>query len=564
MALQRKTIWTIALAVAIVCAGTGTYLFLNIDHKPRAAAQTEQRTVKVQKGNIRVSISGTSQLQTQNIQNITAPADGTIKTMNLTRSQPVKQGDILLEISNSSLEADLKNAQASLEKMRKDLDDLIRQQQHLRIVAPASGKLTIAGNLDVGSGVNPTTKVGTISDNSTLTVKLPFPLQEAVQLKPGDEVDLSVSGYALTKTGTVMAVGKDVKPDASGNRLVDLEIAVQNDGTLDAGMEVTGSVILNGREVKAEGAAKLEYVKTVAFLAETSGTIADMKRKSGDFVQAGEVIAVVENDTLQDSILAKQADIERQEANVQNLQQRVDELTVRAPFDGVFSTDFANQKANVLAAYPVGASVKAGVQFGAVTSFDVMTLPIQVDELDLLNVKPGLKAEVRVDAVPGRVFEGEVTQVSTVGVTTNGVTYYDAIVAVPNKDQLLKYGMTATAEILIQDKRGVLTIPIEALQIQRGNMFVTVKNADGTLKENVPIKIGARSETQVEVVEGLQEGDEVVVPTRQRATNVSQQEIQRIRQQFQFGPGGGGGPGGGNFQFNQFPGGGSGANRGGR
>ncbi|MEF3304983.1 efflux RND transporter periplasmic adaptor subunit [Paenibacillus sp. GYB003] len=561
MALKRRTKWLIVLAVVVVAGGGGTYAFVGKTEKPKSAAQTAVNTVKVQKGNIRLSVSGTSQFATQNLQNITAPADGVIKTLNLARSQPVKKGDVLIEFSNSTLESNLKDAQANYDTLVKELDDLIAQQNNLRIVAPESGKLVLGTNIDVGSSVGKSAKVGTISVNRTLIVKLPFPMEEAIQFKAGDPVDLAITGYSLTKTGKVQSVGKELKADAAGNRLVDVEVAIENDGTMDAGMDVSGSVVLNGRDIKAKGAAKLEAARTIAFLSETSGTVSELRKKNGDMVQAGDVIAVVVNDSLKDAIAAKQASVDRQKNTLEQAQKRVDDLTVRAPFDGVFSTDFANQRQNVLARFPVGATVDQGALFGGVASLDVMTLPIQVDELDLTSIKPGLKAEVSVDALSGRKFQGEVLQVSTVGTTTNGVTYYDAIVAVENKDQLLKYGMTGTAEILIQDKKDVLTLPIEALRMQRGGASVTIKKEDGTLQENVPIKLGIRSKTNVEVVEGLKEGDEVVVPTRQRTQNGSQQQIDALRQQFQQGGGGGGGqfPGGG-----AFPQGGGGGGGGGR
>lgn len=563
MALKRRTKWVIVLAVVLVAGGGGTYAFVSNSARPKAAAEAQTSTVKVQKGNIRLSVSGTSQFATQDLQNITAPADGTIKTLNLTRSQPVKKGDILVEVSNPTLESGLKDAQANYESLQQELDDLIEQQQNLRIVAPVAGKLTLGTNLDVGSSVSKSAKIGTISVNSTLIVKLPFPMEEAVQFKAGDPVDLAVSGYALTKTGKVNAVGSEMKADAAGNRMVDVEVAIDNDGTIDAGLDVSGSVVLNGREIKAKTTAKLEALKTVAFISDTSGTISELSKKTGDSVKAGEVIAIVVNDTLQDSIETKQASVDRQKTAVEQAQQRVDELTVKAPFDGVFSTDFANQRQNVLARFPVGAAVEQGALFGGVASLDVMTLPIQVDELDLTSIKPGLKAEVSVDAIAGKKFTGEVLQVSTVGTTTNGVTYYDAVVGVENKEQVLKYGMTGTAEILVQDKQNVLTLPLEALRIQRGNATVTVKKPDGTLQENTPVKLGISSKTAVEVVEGLQEGDEVVVPTRQRAQNGTQQQIDALRQQFQGGafPQGGGGFPQGTVQFG---GGGGGGARGGR
>lgn len=563
MALKRRTKWLVVLAVVLVAGGGGTYAFISKSDKPKSAAQSVASTIKVQKGNIRLSVSGTSQFSTQNLQNITAPEDGTIKTLKLTRSQPVKQGDILVEVSNATLEASLKDAVTNYDNLVQELNDLIKQQQNLRIVAPTDGKLSL-GNLDVGSTLNKNVKVGTVTVNSTLIAKLPFPLEEAAQFKAGDAVDLTITGYSLTKTGKVQSVGKELKADASGNRLVDVEIAIENDGTMDAGMDATGSVILNGREIKGKGTAKLEAIKTVAFLSETSGTISELRKKTGDTVKGGEVIAVVVNDTLKDSIASKQASVDRQKNTVEQAQKRVDDLTVRAPFDGVFSTDFANQRQNVLARFPVGATVEQGSLFGGVASLDIMTLPIQVDELDLSSIKPGLKAEVSVDAMAGRKFAGEVLQVSTVGTTTNGVTYYDAIVAVENKEQILKYGMTGTAEILIQDKKDVLTLPVEALRIQRGSATVTIKKPDGTTQENAPVKIGIRSKTSVEITEGLKEGDEVVLPTRRSSGNGSQQQIDALRQQFQqggsFPQGGGGGFGGpgGTIQIQQGGGGGGG------
>jgi HlyD family secretion protein len=553
MSLRKGAKWAIAIAAVIAAGGTGTYFFLSNSERPAAVQQQQENTIAVRKGNIRLSVSGTSQFQTQDMQNITAPADGTIKTINLARTKAVKKGDLLLEISNPSLEASLKESITALENLQKELDDLLEQQNNLRITAPASGELVLNANLDVGSSVSKSAKLGTVSVISSLVAKLPFPLEEAQQFKAGDPVDLDIAGFPLTKTGAIRSIGRDVKADGSGNRVVDVEIAVENDGTLKAGLSATGSVVLNGREIAAKGSAALEVSETVSITSGTTGTIAELRKKTGDVVKAGEVIAIIENDNLQDQITAKEASIERQKLAVEQAQKRVDDLKVYAPFDGVFSTDFFNQRINVLARYPVGGTVEAGNQFGAVASLDVMTLPVQIDELDLTSIKPGLKAEVTVDAIPGKVFQGEVLQVSTVGTTTNGVTYYDAIVGVPNPNQELKYGMTGTAEILIEDKRDVLVLPVEALRIQRGNASVTVKREDGT-KEEVPVKIGVRSETMVEVVEGVKEGDRVVIPTRQRSQNASQQQINQIRSQFQQGggfPAGGGGgfPAGGGGGF---------------
>ncbi|UUZ89734.1 efflux RND transporter periplasmic adaptor subunit [Paenibacillus sp. P25] len=354
-----------------------------------------------------------------------------------------------------------------------------------------------------------------------------------------------MDGYKLTKTATVKSVGTTAKADTDGSKLVDVQLSVDNDGTLDAGVKVTGSFSSNGLKVESRNQGTLDYADVVNILAGTTGNIQDLKFKTGDMVPKGAVLAVMSSDTPPDDITNKQAQIERRRNTVADAENKVKELTVVAPFDGVFSTDFANKKANVLASYPVGAKIEANTRLGAVASTDTMQLPIQVDELDLPQIKMGMKADISVDAIQGKRFQGEVSQVSTVGTTTNGVTAYDVVLSVNDTSQL-KYGMTATADILVQDKKDVLQLPIQALQSQRGNYFVTLLKPDGTKEENHPVKIGVRSKTYAEITDGLKEGDKVVVKSRSTQQSMSQQELDRLRQQMQGGPGGF--PGGGNFQ----------------
>jgi HlyD family secretion protein len=178
-----------------------------------------------------------------------------------------------------------------------------------------------------------------------------------------------------------------------------------------------------------------------------------------------------------------------------------------------------------------------------------MQLPIAVDELDLTSVKVGQKATVKVDSLSGQTFQGEVTQVSNVGTTSNGVTTYDVIVAIKNTPQYdLKYAMTATAQIQIQDKKNILTIPIQALQSRSGKYYVALQKPDGTTEEQHEVQVGIRSTTAAEITSGLSEGDTIVMPTRKTTTTTTNRNQQNGFGGGGFGPppgatGGGGGGG---------------------
>ncbi|MGG1550620.1 efflux RND transporter periplasmic adaptor subunit [Paenibacillus ferrarius] len=557
--------WFIGLIVVCVCAG-GTYLYVTQGKKTKKA-ETKEVTVEVRKGNIRSSVSGTAQFEPKDTQTITATENANIKAIHLTRNQAVKAGDVLIELTSTQIENDLEDAKLTYEQLQKDLDSLQQQKGLMGVTAPISGKLTYA-NIDLGSTINKSTKIATIGDDSTLTVTLPFYVETASQLHKGDPVDLTVDGFLITKTGTIQAIASTPKTDGKGGKVVDVDITVKNDNSLDAGQNVQGSVVIGGQSVDSTAKAALQYAKVSTVLAGTTGNISTLPFKTGNTVKQGDMLATIVNDTLDDDILTKQKALERQQLAVQAAQDKVDALKITAPFDGVFSTDFVNKRNDILSAFRVGSKVTSGTQFGAVASFAKMQLPVQVDELDLPNIKVGMKAEIKVDSFPGRVFPAEVTQVSSVGTTTNGVTFYDVVLATENKDNVLKIGMTATGEILVQDKKDVLYIPPEALQLQRGKRVVSVKKEDGTVETEHEVKIGIRSATQIEITEGLQAGDKVVVPQAvRRQQNLSQDEINRLRQQFQQnggGAGGFGGAGGGNFQGGAAgPGGAGGAGGGG-
>ncbi|ULL14299.1 efflux RND transporter periplasmic adaptor subunit [Paenibacillus sp. H1-7] len=542
MALLSSKKW-IAVIIGLALAGGGTYYYLSKEtKKPAAAAQ--EKVSEIKKGAITSSVSGTSQFEARDVQNIIAPVDGTIRTMNLTRNQQVKKGDVLFEMSDLSLEANLQEAQVNLQQLEKDLSDLQEQTNHLKVYAPISGTLTLPTNTDVGSNISKNGRVGTISDLSSMTTKLPFLLEDAVQLKTGDQIDLAVDGFNLTKTAVVQSIGQQPKGDSSGSKLLDVEVTVKNDGTLNTGMKVKGSVVLGGRTAQSYDKGTLDFIKVENVLSGASGVVRELPVKTGNYINKGDLLLSITNDSLQNDILNKQAAIERQKININDLQDKLKQLTVTAPFDGVFSTDFANKRTNVLASYPAGSKIEGQTQLGAVASLDYMQLPIQVDELDLTNVKVGMKATVKVDSISNKVYQGEVNQVSTVGTTTNGVTFFDVGISVKNDGQL-RNGMTATAEIIIQDKKDIVLLPIEALQQQQGKRYVTLVNPDGTKEEKHEIKIGIRNKTFIEVTEGLKEGDKVSVPVRRSQQNGTQADIDRIRQQFQNGGGAGGGAGGG-------------------
>ena len=145
-----------------------------------------------------------------------------------------------------------------------------------------------------------------------------------------------------------------------------------------------------------------------------------------------------------------------------------------------------------------------------------MELKVEVDEIDIAGVKPGQRAIIEVDALPALELEGKVTSISSLGKEEAGVVLYEVKIgfAVPEGSGL-KVGMSAEADIVINERNNVLLVPDRAIkQDSEGNSVVEVMV--GKEVQERPVVIGISDGFDTEIVSGLNEG-EVVVERRARS-----------------------------------------------
>ena len=149
-----------------------------------------------------------------------------------------------------------------------------------------------------------------------------------------------------------------------------------------------------------------------------------------------------------------------------------------------------------------------------VTAFTIspdesMMISISVDELDILSVAEGQSADVTFDALENQTFTGTITGISNTANVNGGVAKYTVDIEVP-KDENMRVGMNASATIKVEDKQDILLLPSIALQERGDSVFVYTEQAeDGTLSGEVEVETGLSDGTNVEIVNGLSEGDTV-------------------------------------------------------
>jgi HlyD family secretion protein len=133
---------------------------------------------------------------------------------------------------------------------------------------------------------------------------------------------------------------------------------------------------------------------------------------------------------------------------------------IRSPVDGIVISR------NVDVGQTVAASLQAPTLFTIANDLTKMEVHTSVDEADVGNVSEGQQVTFTVDAFPARRFRGKVLQVRNAPTVVQNVVTYDAVVRIDNKELLLKPGMTANVQFLVNQKEDVLTIPNMAVRFK--------------------------------------------------------------------------------------------------
>ncbi|CSE34363.1 macrolide transporter subunit MacA [Shigella sonnei] len=140
-----------------------------------------------------------------------------------------------------------------------------------------------------------------------------------------------------------------------------------------------------------------------------------------------------------------------------------------------------------------------------------MLVKAQVSEADVIHLKPGQKAWFTVLGDPLTRYEGQIKDVLPTPEKVNDAIFYYARFEVPNPNGLLRLDMTAQVHIQLTDVKNVLTIPLSALGDPVGDNRYKVKLLRNGETREREVTIGARNDTDVEIVKGLEAGDEVVI-----------------------------------------------------
>jgi HlyD family secretion protein len=213
-----------------------------------------------------------------------------------------------------------------------------------------------------------------------------------------------------------------------------------------------------------------------------------------------------------DSAKLKQAraQVQQSQASLKQLEEQLGYTTIVAPMDGVILSRDVEIGDAVSSILVLGSTATLVMTEGDTTEVYVQG---KVDEADIAHVYMGQPARIKVESFRDRPFYGKVTKIAPMGVEKDNVTTFEVRVSINNPGGELKANMTANAEILMDEHKGVLTVPENAVSYDnQKNAFVQIP--DKTQKEGwrkVSVKVGLSNGSATEIISGLKEGDQVVL-----------------------------------------------------
>lgn len=214
---------------------------------------------------------------------------------------------------------------------------------------------------------------------------------------------------------------------------------------------------------------------------------------------------------LPEDIQAAEANLRQAEAALAMTQLQVANAQVTSPVSGIIASKMVEP----------GDFASAGVPVFRVVQVDPIVLRIEVGGRDVVRLKPGMTTRLYVDAFPGQSFEGQISLVESVA--DPATRLFGVRIETPNPDGLLRSGMAARVQVLLDQARDVVAVPDTALVAERDETSVFVVSGDYVVRR--PVTIGLVANGYAEITSGLSVGEEIVVSGQNFITDGSKIQI---------------------------------------
>lgn len=361
----------------------------------------------------------------------------------------------------------------------------------------------------------------------------------------GKITHLYVKEGERVRQGQMLAQLENVQPEADVNAMrASLDAARTDAVAADAALN-TSQADLNRAKSDAER-SELDWTRAQGLYQAALIAKSDFDSQKAAHQTAIAGLAQAKARVAQAKAQKESADrrVSQASANLTHAADVLKKTTYQAPFEGVITNLPVREGETVV----IGIQNSPGSTLMTLADMSVITAEVKVDETDIVNVQLGQPAQVSIDAIPRKSFKAVVTEIGnnaivrSTGVSTSQQTTstqeakdFKVVVTLQDPPADLRPGLTATAKITTATRSRALTIPIQALTVRQRQDLVPKNEKDsveaappqtaaGSAKDELqgvfvirnrkaefaPVETGIAGTTDIEVLKGLQDGDEIV------------------------------------------------------
>lgn len=429
-----------------------------------------QRTARVVKGDLSLTVTGSGPIISSNKDDIKPNVNSSI-TSKITKvyfkeGDTVKKGDLLFELDDSDARLNVDKAINSMQQTQLTQNSNIESVNKLIVRAPFSG---YTSNIQIKTGdvLSKGATILTLTDTSRLKLLVPFNGGGIGSIAPGQQATVYLPALMQSVNGTVSYVSNKPYSTSSGGQLYNVEISIDNPGSLKDGMKANAEISTPSGTLLSTDNGTLTVANNIVIRSDTGGTVKKINVLENQYVNNGDVLVELQDDNIvmnKATTDLKIADLQRQLETAQN---QLTYYKIYASIDGVIVKQNAK----------VGDGVSKDAALCSIADTQHMEFTIPVDELDIDKIQVGQKVNITIDALTdttSKPLSGKVSKVAIQGTSNNGVATYPVTIAVDNPERL-KEGMNANATIIVNSKSNVLYVPIEAVQKFGNRSVVMVK-----------------------------------------------------------------------------------------
>jgi HlyD family secretion protein len=410
----RKRLVVVVAAVAVV-ALAGFYFWGN------SADAAPYLTAKVERGNLRNTVTATGTLQAVNTVQVGSQASGTISALYADFNSTVKKGQVIAQLDPSVAQAQVEQAKANLQQAQAQL-----QSARAAVVQSHAGAaVTRAGVSDAKAKA---LAAASTTQNQQAGVSAAQANVNVLKAELDDAASYLKQEQTLLQSGVISAR--------------ELQTAETSYKTAEAKYNQAAAQ-LKMAEVSAQSASVAGQASAAAQVEQAQ---AQTQQSQGQVQTAA---AQVQN---------AEAQVQQATAALQLAEINLQHTTIASPIDGVV----VSRDVNI--GQTVAASLQAPTLFTIAQDLTQMQVIANIDQADIGLVEQAKGASFNVDAFPGQEFKGTIQQMRLNPQTVQNVVTYNVVIDVANPEQKLKPGMTANLTITIDERNDVLKVPNAALR----------------------------------------------------------------------------------------------------